>query len=222
MASTPSFTTDWLHHNHELYTAATNHTFIASIRDGSIDVINFKHWMEQDYHFVREFVRFVASVLLKVPRDAAEQDFDLILGGITALESEIAWFRKEARIWDVLLENVNLLEPNKDYCKYLQELENVETPYAVAVAAFWMIELVYCASFMSCLEEGSKTPFELLSTVKRWGSPEFHDYTLSLQKLADKTLENTSEIEQKQAKEVLVRILELEVKFWDMATMQTG
>lgn len=78
----------------------------------------------------------------------------------------------------------------------------METPYAVAVAAFWMIELVYCASFMSCLEEGSKTPFELLTTVKRWGSSEFHDYTLSLQKLADKALENASEVEQKQAKKV--------------------
>lgn len=86
--------------------------------------------------------------------------------------------------------------------RFLEELEKEETPYAVAVAAFWVIELVYNASFMSCLEEGSKTPFELLSTVKRWGSPEFHEYTLSLKKLADNALENASEGEQKQAKEV--------------------
>ena len=55
---------------------------------------------------------------------------------------------------------------------------------------------------MSCLEEGAKTPFELLSTVKRWGSQEFHQYTLSLKKLADKALENATEAEQKHAKEV--------------------
>ena len=73
-------------------------------------------FQEQDYHFVREFVRFVASVLLKVPRDAAEQDFDVILGGITALESEISWFRKEANIWQVYLERATPLEPNKKYC----------------------------------------------------------------------------------------------------------
>lgn len=213
-----SFTTDWLHHNRELYAAATNHTFIASIRDGSIDVSKFKHWMEQDYHFVREFVRFVASVLLKVPQNAPEHDVDVILGGITALEGEIAWFRKEANFWQVFLEKVTLLEPNKDYCNFLKELEKEETPYAVAVTAFWLIELVYNASFMSCLEEGSKTPFELLSTVKRWGSPEFREYTLSLQKLADKALDNASEAEQKQAKEACVSILELEIKFWDMAS----
>ena len=86
--------------------------------------------------------------------------------------------------------------------RYLQELEKENTPYAVAVTAFWIIELVYCASFMSCLEEDAKTPFELVSTVKRWGSPEFHHYTLSLKNLADKALENASETEQKQAHEV--------------------
>ena len=86
--------------------------------------------------------------------------------------------------------------------RLLKELEKDTTPYPVAITAFWLIELVYSASFMSCLEEGAKTPFELLSTVKRWGSQEFHQYTLSLKKLADKALENATEAEQNQAKEV--------------------
>ena len=86
--------------------------------------------------------------------------------------------------------------------RFLKELEKDTTPYPVAITAFWLIELVYSASFMSCLEEGAKPPFELLSTVKRWGSQEFHQYTLSLKKLADKALENATEVEQKHAKEV--------------------
>ena len=72
----------------------------------------------------------------------------------------------------------------------------------MAVAAFWLIELVYNASFMSCLEEDSKTPFELLSTVKRWGSLEFRQYVLSLKQLADKSLEIASEHELRKAREV--------------------
>jgi hypothetical protein len=51
-----------------------------------------------------------------VPRDAPEQDADVILSGVTALESEILWFRKEANFWQVFLEKVTLLEPNKEYC----------------------------------------------------------------------------------------------------------
>jgi len=43
--SCSSFTANWLKENHELYIAATNHSFIQSIRDGTIDVNNFKKWM---------------------------------------------------------------------------------------------------------------------------------------------------------------------------------
>lgn len=73
-------------------------------------------FQEQDYYFVREFVRFVASLLLKVPRDAPEQELDVILGGLTALESEISWFREEANFWQVFLEGVTPLHSNKEYC----------------------------------------------------------------------------------------------------------
>lgn len=82
-------------------------------------------------------------------------------------------------------------------------METGDTPYAVAVTAFWLMEVVYCASFMSCLEEDARTPFELMNTVKRWGTPEFHDYTLSLKKLADKALQNASEAELEQAQKVI-------------------
>lgn len=40
-----TLTAEWLKQNQELYSAATNHSFIKSIRDGTIDVNNFKRWM---------------------------------------------------------------------------------------------------------------------------------------------------------------------------------
>jgi len=95
--------------------------------------------------------------------------------------------------------------------RFLKELETDDTPYAVAVTAFWLIELVYCASFMSCLEDDANTPFELMNTVKRWGTPEFHHYTLSLKKLADKALARASEAEREQAKKV--------IKFYQLQTV---
>lgn len=71
----------------------------------------------QDYHFVREFVRFVASVLLKVPRDAPEQEMDTVLGGLSALENEVSWFRKEANFWEIFLEKITIYEQGQEYCK---------------------------------------------------------------------------------------------------------
>ena len=93
----------------------------------------------------------------------------------------------------------------KGFChfRFLVDLEKESTPYAVAFTAFWAIELVYCMSFMACLEEGAQTPFELLSTVRRWGSQEFYHYTLDLKKMADKILDKASTADRKQAKEVM-------------------
>lgn len=58
----------------------------------------------QDYIFVREFIPFVASVLLKAWKDMDNaSDTDIILGGIASLNDELSWFKKEASKWDVPL-----------------------------------------------------------------------------------------------------------------------
>ena len=71
----------------------------------------------QDYIFVREFVRFLASVLLKAPKDSTNEDIDLILGGLVALDQELSWFKKEASNWEVDFLNTNPQKANKDYCR---------------------------------------------------------------------------------------------------------
>ena len=96
-----SITHGWIGTHKELYKLATRHPFLLSIRDGSLDLHCFKTWLGQDYFFVRAFVRFIASILVKVPKDAEEADIDIILGGLCSLEEEISWFRGEASTWDL-------------------------------------------------------------------------------------------------------------------------
>jgi thiaminase/transcriptional activator TenA len=43
----------------------------------------------QDFYFVREFARFGAALLAKAPHEA----FDLLLGGLAALQDELRWFQ---------------------------------------------------------------------------------------------------------------------------------
>ena len=43
----------------------------------------------QDFYFVREFARFGAALLAKAPHEA----FDLLLGGMAALQDELRWFQ---------------------------------------------------------------------------------------------------------------------------------
>lgn len=74
----------------------------------------------QDYIFVREFVPFVASVLLKAWKDSDDNsDVEVILGGIASLNDELSWFKKEASKWDVHLGGITPQKANLEYCRYL-------------------------------------------------------------------------------------------------------
>lgn len=72
----------------------------------------------QDYIFVKEFVPFVASVLLNSCRQSDDtSDMEIILGGVASLSDELSWFKTEASRWDVELTGVSPLKANIEYCR---------------------------------------------------------------------------------------------------------
>ncbi|CAA2976418.1 probable bifunctional TENA-E [Olea europaea subsp. europaea] len=172
----------------------------------------------QDYLFVRAFVPFIASILLKAWKESDDSsDIDLILGGMAALNDEIAWFKKEALKWGVALNSVVPHKANVDYCRFLESLMSPDVEYTLAITAFWAIETVYQESFAHCLEDGSKTPEELKETCQRWGNEGFGQYCRSLQNITNRRLEKASDDMFSKAEVVLIRVLEHEVEFWNMS-----
>lgn len=208
----------WMKKHAPLYTAATRHPFILSIRDGSVDLSAFKRWLGQDYLFVRAFVPFVASVLLKACKESDEgSDMEVILGGVASLNDEISWFKAEASKWNVPLTTLVPQKANLDYCSFLESLISPEVEYTVAVTAFWAIEAVYQESFAHCLQEGSKTREDLKETCERWGNDGFGQYCKSLQSIANRCLRKAPDDVISRAERVVLRVLELEVEFWNMS-----
>ncbi|KAG8372893.1 hypothetical protein BUALT_Bualt12G0114500 [Buddleja alternifolia] len=207
-----AITDTWLRKHRLIYTGATRHPFILAIRGGSVDISSFKHWLGQDFIFVRAFVPFLASVLLKAWKESDDSsDVDVILGGFAALNDEIAWFKEEASKWGVALES------NLDYCRFLESLMNSDVSYTEAVTAFWVIEAVYQESFAHCLEDGSKTPEELKETCQRWGNDGFGQYCCALKSIANRRLEKSSDDVVAKAEANVLTILEYEVDFWNMS-----
>ncbi|XVF66119.1 hypothetical protein PTKIN_Ptkin10aG0009100 [Pterospermum kingtungense] len=214
-----TMTETWLRKHRLEYVGATRHPFIHSIRDGNIDFSSFKTWLGQDYIFVRAFVPFVASVLTKAWKgsDDGSDDMEVILGGMAALNDEIAWFKNEASKWGVQLSNIVPQKANQEYCRSLESLMSPEVEYTVAIIALWAIEAVYQESFAHCLEDGNKTPPELQETCQRWGNEGFGQYCNSLRKIADRRLEKASDDVVKKAEVTFLSILEHEVAFWNMS-----
>uniref|UniRef100_A0A803N6N8 Thiaminase-2/PQQC domain-containing protein n=2 Tax=Chenopodium quinoa TaxID=63459 RepID=A0A803N6N8_CHEQI len=175
----------------------------------------------QDYIFVRKFVPFVASVLVKACKESDdESDMEVILAGLASLNDEISWFKNEAAKWDVQLSEITPLKTNQDYCRFLESLMQPDVSYAVAMTAFWAIEAVYQVSFAHCLEADAKTPSELKEACERWGSEGFGKYCESLQKIADRCVSKGSQDVQNKAEAMLLQVLELEVEFWNMSEGQ--
>lgn len=89
----------------------------------------------QDYIFVRAFVPFIASILVKAWKESdVSSDIDLILGGMAALNDEIAWFKKEALKWGVALNSVVPHKANVDYCRYCSILSIVLITYPILIS----------------------------------------------------------------------------------------
>lgn len=162
-------------------------------------------------------MRFAASTLVKLPGGSDEADVDTLLMAISALDQEISWFRAEASRWGVQLDSLIPQVASRNYCRFLEELSASDTECAVALPAFWAIELVYNDSFAACLEPGVKTPQELLSACERWGSSEFKNYCTTLQKMADKFLQSVSANLQEKAEQAFLKVLSNEVEFWNMS-----
>lgn len=208
----------WLNKHRRMYLEATRHPFILSIKDGTVSISSFKRWLEQDYIFVREFVPFLASVLLKACKESDDNsDAEVILGGLASLHDEISWFKKEASKWDVPLFGIAPQKANRDYCRFMESLMRAEIDYTVSITAFWAIEAVYQESFSLCLEDGSKTPEELLGTCQRWGNDGFRQYCDSLRRIANRRLKKAPEDMLRKAEEAFVQVLENEVGFWNMS-----
>lgn len=208
----------WLRKHRIHYDAATRHPLILSIRDGTIHINSFKTWLAQDYLFVREFVPFVASVLIKASKESDDSaDMEVILGGMASLGDEISWFKREANKWGIELSDVVPQQANINYSRLLESLMRSDVEYTVAMTAFWAIEAVYQESFAHCIGEGSKAPPELEETCARWGNEGFGQYCQSLQKIANQRLQKASDDELKKAEVVFLSVLEHEVEFWNMS-----
>uniref|UniRef100_A0A0D9Z671 Thiaminase-2/PQQC domain-containing protein n=1 Tax=Oryza glumipatula TaxID=40148 RepID=A0A0D9Z671_9ORYZ len=194
-------TAAWMARHRGMYERATRHPFTVSIRDGTVDLSAFRRWL--------------------CCRQSDGSDMEIILGGLASLSDELSWFKKEAEKWSVNLAEVSPLKSNTEYCRFLQSFSEPEISYVVAITTFWIIETVYQDSFAFCIEEGNKTPPELLGTCQRWGSPEFKQYCQSLQRIADRCLAEASADAARSAEEAFLRVLELEIGFWDMSSSRS-
>ena len=179
-----------------LWAAATRHTFLDAVRDGTISDSAFDRWLVQDALFVADLLTFQARLLARAPHAARA----VLAGGCVALVAELDWFDEQAARRGLDL-NAPALPATLAYRLLLQRMD-IE-PYEAAVTALWVLERVYLLAWTSAVSDSS--PFG--EFVEHWSTPEFKDYVDALGELA----------EPNRHAELISDVLTHEVAFWGMA-----
>jgi thiaminase/transcriptional activator TenA len=158
----------------DLWEAATRASFLDAIGDGTLPQEAFDRWLVQDYIFVRGFTSFVALTAAKAPRP--EQS--LVIGGLSALDEELAWFERQADERGLDLS----AEPHPVCWRYMDYL--IEAGYAqsfeVLLAIFYGVEVAYTVAWSRLESTGPYADF-----IDRWTNPAFVEYVKKLREAAE-------------------------------------
>jgi len=90
---TPLSCADCYLQHEQAWDLALHHVFLNDCKHDNIRKSQFDTWLVQDFLFVREFTRLAANLLSVAPYS----DFDVLLGGLVALKSELTWFEVRQR-----------------------------------------------------------------------------------------------------------------------------
>jgi formylaminopyrimidine deformylase / aminopyrimidine aminohydrolase len=191
---------DLLERHRPAWQAATRHRFLDGVRDGTLAQSAFERWLQQDWLFVVDLLRFQARLLARAPRS----DQAVLAGGLVALEAELTWFERHG--WHP---NAVPLPTTLAYRACLEELDNA--PYEPAIVALWAIERAYLDAWRSAQPATARYQ----EFVDHWTVPAFRAYVMGLQTAADSALERCAS---EPAEHAFQRIATLERAFWDMAT----
>ncbi len=190
----------------QIWHAATIHPFLQQCHLGTIKSEQFNTWLVQDYLFVVEFTRMVGRVLASAPLD----HFDVILGGLAALQDELTWFKQKAAQRQLNLDTKKQATC-QEYCEYMHSLGT--KPYPVQATAFWAMELAYNQGW----QLPGEMPVPYNEFANRWGNPGFTEYVKILEQQADEVLQTAAADVQQQAEEAFVKVAKFEHNFWQMA-----
>lgn len=177
---------------------ATEHPFLAGVRDGTLAEAAFDVWLAQDSRFVADLLVFQARLLARAPRAAQ----GVLAGGVVALCEELDWFAGLAADRGLALD-VPPRPATEAYAGLLARLD--AAPYAEAVTALWVLERVYLLAWRHAAPAAER----YRACVEHWTAPGFADYVDALGRLADEAGPPAGPVPE---------VLAMEAAFWDAAS----
>ena len=201
----------------DVWEAQHDHPFIRGIGDGSLDLARFRHWVRQDYRFLIEYARMLATASARAPDLAAMTKLAQLTN--ETLNVEMSMHRSYAAEFGISEEDLEAEEMSPTCRAY--------TDFLVRTAATGSFPEVVGA-LLPCMWGFSEVGQRLAARgrpedpryaawIDMYASAEFAELAEWCRGLLDRIAEGLPENELARIEEAFVTSSRYEYLFWEMA-----
>jgi thiaminase/transcriptional activator TenA len=205
------FSSDQISRLQPLWRAMLEHPFLLQTRDGKIADETFARWMQQDYLYVAEYMRFLGAMLARAP----ERHRAPLAESINGLRRELSLFEERAGEAGVDLSHVLPTFICHAYMQFLMATA-FGGSYAEAYAVFYAAERAYHDSWR-VVKAGISPESKWYPFVENWGGDEFAGYVAYLEAELDALASSAGEAERERMANAFELTTRYEIAFWEMA-----
>lgn len=204
----------------DVWDAQHEHPFIRGIGDGSLDLACFRHWVRQDYRFLIEYARMLATATARAPNLEAMTKLSQLTN--ETLNVEMSMHRSYAAEFGISKEELEREEMSPTCRAY--------TDFLVRTAATGSFPEVVGA-LLPCMwgfsEVGQRLAMQERPADRRYAawidmyaSAEFAELAAWCRDLLDRIAQGLPESELERVEEAFVTSSRYEYLFWEMAWRQ--
>jgi thiaminase/transcriptional activator TenA len=200
----------------DVHAAILEHPFVRGLVDGSLDEGAFRHYVEQDAHYLRDYARALAVCAARAPDEATIAMFSEHAAGAIAVEHELhreflaGWGADEAA-----LAAVPVAPTTRAYTSYLLATAHGGS-FAEALGAvlpcYWIYERVG-----SALLDGGSPNRLYRRWIETYGGEEFGAIVASVLALVDRLGPTLSPTDRERMRGHVRATARYEWMFWDAA-----
>jgi thiaminase/transcriptional activator TenA len=214
----PERFTDRLHALAEpIWRAQHDHPFVRAIGDGTVDRLQFEHWVRQDYLFLIEYARLFALASAR----ATDLETMTAFARLTqeTLETEMSLHRAYASEFGIdaaELESQAKAPTTQAYTDFLLRTAALGD-FAELVAALLPCMWGFSEIGLDLKQRGVPADPLCAKWVEMYASPEFAELAVWCRGLLDRLAEGLDEARCKRLEDAFLTSSRYELRFWDMA-----
>ena len=200
-----------------VWQAQHDHPFIRGIGDGGLDLARFRHWVRQDYRYLIEYARVLATAAARAPDLATMTRLAALTNETVATEMSLhRSYAEEFGIGNEELENEEMSPTCRAYTDFLVRTAATGS-FPEIVGALLPCMWGFAEIGLRLAAKGKPSDRRYAAWIDMYSSPEFVELADWCRTLMDNVVAGLPESELAKVEEAFVTSSRYEYLFWEMA-----